>query len=275
MFLSGIQELLILLVDVSASMYVVEDPNDSNKTIETNKHKQVQSAIESLVKRINKSPKQANIQISIVPFAEKAVPFQIIDEKLKYYSSKKIIQDTGLSNYFNKIRDFSSPDRKQIGKYTSLSEAFKEAKNIVEDFCTDDRISPENKFSVTIMLFSDGDDNMNKNFVNQIDNDIDSIKSTLSKVVRSKTLADNFCICCIAIGKDALHNILLALSSPFSIEQQNNLEELKQINPQMVMVLEHTIRCYLSLNATNDTISDDELEILRNFMFLVTNLIRS
>jgi hypothetical protein len=267
-FIPGKQELLILLVDSSSSMYVEED--SSGQTVSVNKYNQVQNAIQSLIKQINISNKQNNILISIVPFAERTVTLKPDGLESKYYQSKTWIENENIQNLFALINNFSSPKRTAIGHLTSFISAFSEAKTIVDSLFTDDRIAPENRHGISIMFFSDGwNYPKSDTLLSNLETIIAAIKGSIEVNIVDKLKRDNFSISSIAIGKEADEITMKTISTPYSIKQEKHISDLRKKDMNASMCVDE-YRCYLKLNANNNTITDHELRVLRKFLFLVT-----
>jgi hypothetical protein len=267
-FILGRQELLVLLVDASSSMYVGEDAN--GQTVGVNKHSQVQNTINALITQINATNKQDNILIAIVVFAENATILKADSSEFSYNPSRIWLANDNIQNRWASVNNFKGSLRTLIGKNTSFISAFTQAKVIIDEFINDDRIGPENRHGISIMFFSDGNDNSNnEQLLQSIGEIIGNIKNTIRTNILERANQENFSISSIAIGKDADETTMKVISTPYTQIQDAQISTLRSRDIKASMCVDEH-RCYLKLNANNDTIVESELKVLRKFLFLVT-----
>ena len=268
-FLEGRQELLILLLDVSGSMYCVEAPG--GETILVNKYSQVQSAIIALLKKIDVSNKQNNIVISVVPFSSNSAVLKLNGSNANFYPTQTWLEGNRIQSLFDEVNDFGNGRRQTLGNLTSFVNAFKQASKVSTSFFKDTRIAPENRHGISIMLFSDGQNcPESDSLLSDIGDIIEEIKLDIKSNIADVKKRDNFSINCVAIGEDADEITLKTISSPYTQKQEKHISDLRKIDANVSMSVDE-YRCYLRLNAANDSISEYELNILRKFMFLVTD----
>lgn len=265
-FRNGKQELLILLLDLSASMYFIQEGPDEDKP--TNKHSQVLNCINSLLERISKSNKCDHILISVIGFASNAILLNKLVETEGYYSSAKYyMKNNTITDFVNKCR---TTHNSIIGDGTSIISAFEEAKLIVEDYCNDNDIAPENKRGITVMLFTDGNDNCNSMMITKLNLIVTELKNMYIDNSTSKEKQDNFSVCCIAIGNDADQETLATIASPISIKLSKHINNLSTYDNRIRKILTVPHKCYLKINTIDNNISESEISILRKLLFLVT-----
>lgn len=260
----GKQELLILLVDLSGSMYT----DDNNNVL--NKYLQVQNSIHSLIERINSTNKANHILISIVLFAEKTWTIELFDDESPYNHSKDWLNVHDIENFFKRFNMEHDDRLERIGLNTSLSEAFIQSKKIIEYFFADNNIAPENKKGVSIMLFSDGIENISADLISSLETIKTAIQNQVEEKIVNPDDKNNLGISSIAIGKDADELVLKTISTPYSERQWAHIKRLRESDIEASNRLD-PLKCFLKLNANNNCIDDNELNVLRKFLYLVTD----
>lgn len=263
-FYVGKQELLILLIDSSASMYVDDKSNPSNK------YKQVQSSVVSLLERINTTDKANHILVSLILFSERTLVVGLKLDKVLYQFSRDWLKANKINEFFKEINPPNHSNRIDfIGEDTSILEGFISAKEVCASFMSDQRIAPENRIGVSIMLFSDGNDNVNSNILARLETIKKSLIVLVSTNIVLPKFKDNLSIGTIAIGRDAEAELMNTISTVQLKRQMDHIERLRESNKEARSRIDGA-KCYLKLDARNNSIDDIELEILRKFLFLVT-----
>ncbi|MCB0536266.1 MAG: VWA domain-containing protein [Bacteroidetes bacterium] len=259
----GNQELVIILLDYSNSMYSMKVADE--EYVPVNKYLAVQDAIEKLLEQIVSTNKKDHILVAIVPFAGKAKQLKIGEFDISYYPSKMWLANSNIKAAFNNLNE----DTSEIGRSTSFTEAFVEAKNVAEHFFTQSTIGKEFKHAVSILFFSDGLDMSGTNFLDTVKSILEELNDLVKASITNSENQENFSIASIAIGSDADEDTMIAISTPFTERQSKHLDELKLNSPDVVAAIMDD-RCYLKLEAEDGNISTVELKILRKFLFLVT-----
>lgn len=260
--MEGLQELLIILLDCSSSMYAI------TKRQKVNKYLKVQDAIQKLLERIKDSNKSNHILISIIPFADFA--FSISPSSEDYSYAQAWLKDNYLASKLHKVNTANTEERLKLGTRSSFVRSFDEATKVALKFCKDERIPNNFRYALSIMFFSDGHNYpKDENFIQKIQNSISAMRNSFDKSCNRDNILSNFSLSAIAIGQEVDRDFLYSLATPYTIKQEEHLQTLQTTNTEAAMCVDKK-RCLLHLSAKGDSIAPHEALILRKFLFLVT-----